>query len=186
MKLTKRQKVASAILVVVLGALIVDRTYLSPGKVSAEASASSSQTSSEPEIESIKQGVIPEPGSQSTTMKLVQRLETLWSEKSPDVRSMASAISRARDAFSLPEAWLAKVHPSGLARPEQDAVIRFTRNHQLKAVVVQGQTRCVMVDDNFLTIGQELDGFKLVAVDEESATFEAGEQRVILLLTNDR
>jgi hypothetical protein len=43
-----------------------------------------------------------------------------------------------------------------------------------------------MVDDHFLVIGQELDGFKLIAVDEDSATFEAGAKRVVLRLANDR
>ena len=179
MRLTKRQKVSSAILVIVLGALVVDRTYRSPGNVSAEVSASSNQASNELELGASQQRVIPEPGSQSPTMKLIQRLETLWLEKNPDV-------SQARDAFSLPESWLVEVNPTNRPKTKQDAVIKFAKNHQLKAVVVQDQARCVMVDDNFLTIGQELDGFKLVAVDEESATFEAGQQRVVLLLTNDR
>jgi hypothetical protein len=43
-----------------------------------------------------------------------------------------------------------------------------------------------MVDDHFLVIGQELEGFKLVAVDEDSATFESGAKKVVLRLANGR
>jgi len=181
MKLSKQQKVYTAVLVVVLGALVIDRIYLSQGRVPAEASASSNQVSDE-----LVPGVmdIPDSASQSPTVKLIQQLDMLWSEKNLD-------LNQARDAFSLPESWLAAVNPNfakgtRAADYDQGAETSFARNHQLKAVVVQDQTRCVMVDDHFLVIGQELDGFKLIEVDKDSATFEAGAKRVVLRLANDR
>ncbi len=177
MELTKRQKVFFAIMIIVLGALIVDRAYLSRSSLSkaqAEISDSSTSGGGVPEAE-----VIPDLASQSPTVKLVHGIEALWSEKNLDS-------SRARDAFCLPESWLAEVSPDNRPRTDQGAETSFARNHQLKAVVVQGQTRCVMVDDHFLVIGQELEGFKLVAVDEDSATFESGAKRVVLRLANGR
>lgn len=186
MKLSKQQKVYTAVLVIVLGALVIDRTYLSQGKVPAEASASSNQAAGEgvPGQDQSTAGGISDSTSQSPTMKLIHQLDTLWSEKNPD-------LNQTRDAFSLPESWLAAVNPDFAKGPraadyEQGAETSFARNHQLKAVVVQGQERCIMVDDHFLVIGQELDGFKLIAVDEDSATFEAGAKRVVLRLANDR
>jgi len=187
MKLSKQQKVFAAVLVVVLGALFIDRTYLSKGTVPAEASASSNQTASvrvPGEGQSAVGGRIPDPASQSPTVKLIKQLDMLWSEKNLD-------LNQARDAFSLPESWLAAVNPNFAKGTragdyDQGAETSFARNHQLKAVVVQDQTRCVMVDDHLLVIGQELDGFKLIEVDKDSATFEAGAKRVVLRLANDR
>jgi len=178
MRLSKRQQVCFAILAITLTALVVDRAFLGQGSVPAEAYASSNQAPGPPR-RILGALDLPDSDSQSPTIKLVHGLETLCSEKSLD-------LSQARDAFSLPASWLAEVNPANRPRSEQDAVTKFTKNHQLKAVVVQGQTYCVMVDDHFLVIGQELDGFKLVAVDEDSATFEAGSKRVVLRLTNDR
>jgi hypothetical protein len=179
MELTKRQKVFLVIMIIVLAALIVDRAYLgrsNPSKAQAEISDSSNITSGEgvPATE-----VVPDLASQSPTMKLTRGIESLWSEKNPD-------LSQSRDAFCLPEPWLAEISPDNLRRTFQGAETSFARNHQLKVIVVQGQTRCVMVDDHFLVIGQELEGFKLVAVDENSATFESGAKRVVLRLENDR
>jgi hypothetical protein len=184
MKLSKQQKVYTAVLVFVLGALVIDRAYLSrsnPTKAQAETSESSNKMSGEDVSEA---NAIIDSVSQSPTMKLVQQLDTLWSERNLD-------LSQARDAFSLPESWLVAINPNFIkgTRAEdynQGAETSFAKNHQLKAVVVQGRTRCVMVDDHFLVIGQELDGFKLIEVDEDSATFQAGAKRVVLRLANDR
>jgi hypothetical protein len=95
-------------------------------------------------------------------------------------------LSQVRDAFSLPASWLAEVHPTHGPLSEQDPATMFAKNHQLEAVVLQNQARGALVDDHFLVIGQELDGFKLVAVDEASATFEAGKKQVVLRLASDR
>jgi hypothetical protein len=177
MELTKRQKVFLVIMIIVLGAFIVDRAYLSrsgPSKARAEISDSSTSDEGVPEAE-----VVPDLASQSPTVKLVRGIETLWSEKNLD-------LSRARDAFCLPESWLAEISPNNFRRTAQGAETSFAKNHQLKVVIVQGQRPCVMVDDHFLVIGQELEGFKLVAVDEDSATFESGAKKVVLRLANGR
>jgi len=176
MRLSKRQQVCFAILAIALAALVVSRAFLGQGNVPAEASASSNQAPEEPVLGALD---LPDMDSQSPTMKLAHVLETLWSEKSLDM-------GQARDAFSLPASWLAEVDPANRLRLEQDAVAKFAKNHQLRAVAIYDQTCCVMVDDHFLVIGQELDGFKLVAVDEDSATFEDGAKRVVLRLTNNR
>jgi len=42
------------------------------------------------------------------------------------------------------------------------------------------------VDDRLLKVGQELDGFKLIAIDQQSATFEREGQRITLKLADDR
>lgn len=173
MKLSKRQKVCCAILALGLGALVVDRALLRPQGGPAEVSAYSPAAPGEPAV-----GATEHPDLQHPTVKLAQQLETLCPDN-PD-------LSQVRDAFSLPASWLAEIHPESRPRPEQDAAAKFTRDHQLKAVAADGQASYALVDDHFLVIGQQLDGFRLVAVDEDSATFAAGGKQVVLRLTSDR
>jgi hypothetical protein len=173
MRLSKRQKVCFVILAVGLGALVVDRTVLRPQGGPAEASADSLQAPGDTVA-----GATDHPDLQPSAVKLTQQLETL----SPDNPNF----DQIRDAFSLPASWLAEVHPENRPRSQQNAADRFGRDHQLKAVAVDGQASYALVDDHFLVIGQELDGFRLVVVDEGSATFEAGGNQVVLRLANDR
>jgi hypothetical protein len=117
-----------------------------------------------------------------STIRLHQRLETLWLEQDLD-------IDRARDVFTLPESWLHDVLPKkpDTATPlKKDAVTVFITNHKLQAVVISDQTCCVTVNDQVFELNDELDGFKLVAIEKNSATFESGSRRVILKLENDR
>jgi len=151
----------------------MDRTVLRPQGGPAEASADSLQAPGETVT-----GATEHPDLQPPAVKLTEQLETLC----PDNPNF----DQIRDAFSLPAPWLAEVHPENRPRSQQDAADRFTRDHQLKAVAVDGQASYALLDDHFLVIGQELDGFKLVAVDEGSATFEAGGKQVVLRLANDR
>ena len=173
MRLSKRQKVCFAILALVLGALVVDRALLRPQSGPAEASAYSPEAPDEPIV-----GATEHPDSQPSTIRLSEQLETLC----PDDPNF----SQVRDAFSLPASWLAEIYPENLPGSQQDAAAIFAKSHQLEAVVLQNQARGVLVDDHFLVIGHELDGFKLVAVDESSATFAAGGKQVVLRLASDR
>ena len=176
MKFSKRQQVSLAILAIVLAALFIDRFFIGQGSVPVEASASSNQAPDE-----LVPGALdfPDLDSQPPTIKLAHRLETLQPDKSMDM-------GQVRNAFSLPSSWLAEINPANRLLSKQDAATQFLKNHQLRAVVVHEKRCSVMVDDNYLVVGQEFDGFKLVSVDEGSATFEAGGKRVVLRLANDR
>jgi len=175
MRWSRQQTVYSAILALALGVLVVDRAFLSRQSITAQASADSGLLPSELILEATD---LPDPGSQPPSMKLVQRLETLYPDES-------LGLGQARDAFCLPTAWLAEVHAQ-VPLLEGDAVARFAKDHQLRAVLIESQTSFAVVDDHFLMLGQELDGFKLVAVDVGSATFAAGRKRVVLTLEKDR
>ena len=48
-----------------------------------------------------------------------------------------------------------------------------------------GQAGSVTVNDHVLRLGDDLDGFKLIAIEEESATFEADGRQVSLMLITD-
>ena len=194
MKLSRQQKIYLAILALVLGALLVDRLFLSrqpapaeayaePETVTVEASTYSDPLSGDTIAEFPRSGVpaitgLPEPNSQSPSIKLAQQLEILLPDECLD-------LDQARDAFSIPPSWLAEVYTQN--QPGQDdAAARFAKSHQLKAVLIDGQNNSALVDDHLLILGQKLDDFKLVAVNEDSATFEAGTKRVILKLKTDR
>lgn len=179
MELSKRQKSGVAVLAIGLLALVVDRAFLGGGGAPAGASASSTEAPAELIGEATDP---PEADSESPAIRLAQRLETLWSERNPDM-------SQARDIFSLPAPWLADVRPAtpvDSPPPVQDAVTVFAASHQLRGVVIADQGGCVTVDDHLLRLGDELDGFKLVAIEGDSATFEAGGKQVSLRLVSDR
>ncbi|MFQ6036850.1 MAG: hypothetical protein ACE5NM_13505, partial [Sedimentisphaerales bacterium] len=213
MKLSRQQKIYLVILVLALVALLVDRlfcsrqpapaeAYTEPETVTAEASIYSDPLWDETIAGLPRSRVrlpqsgdtvsimldLPEPNSQGPRRKparrtlwaggLTQQLEILLPDEYLD-------LDQARDAFSLPAAWLDELraqNPLGQA----DAAARFAKSHQLKAVLIEGKMREAYVDDHLLRPGQELDGFKLVTVNPSSATFEAGTKQVILKLKSDR
>lgn len=179
MKLSKRQKTCLVLFAIAVVALVVDRAFLGGGSGPAEASASSNPA---PDIVPPKVLDSPNADTKPSTMRLDQRLETLWLEKNLD-------ISQTRDIFTLPASWLNDIlpkKPEHIPTVKKDAVTVFITSHQLQAVVVSGQTSCVTVNDHVLTLGEELDGFKLVAIEEDSATFEFDAQRTVLKLVSDR
>ena len=182
MKLSRQQKIYLAILALVLGALLVDRLFRSRQTVTVEASTYSEplpgETIPAPALVFDKKTLGPEPDSQSPSIKLAKQLEILLPEECLD-------LNQARDAFSLPAAWLDELCAQNLPG-QADAAARFAKSHQLKAVLIDGQNNSALVDDHLLILGQKLDDFKLVAVNEDSATFEAGTKRVILKLKTDR
>jgi hypothetical protein len=94
--------------------------------------------------------------------------------------------SKARNVFSLPASWFDDVRPPTPVDGPQDAVAMFAANHQLRGVLSTGQARCVTVDDRVLGLGDELDGFRLVNIEDDSVTFEANGRQVILRLASDR
>jgi hypothetical protein len=178
MRLSKKQKVYLAILVLALGTMVVDRAFLSQsagGGLKAETSTDSYLPPGELVFGATGP---PDPNSLPPIMKITQRLEMLWSGMSLD-------LDEARDAFSIPTAWLAEIYDQHPLR-QGDAVVRFAKSHQLRGVLVESNARFAVVDNHLLIVGQELDGFKLVAVDEDSATFAAGNKQVVLRLENGR
>jgi len=208
MRLSRQQKVYLAILAVTCGGLVVDRLFLS-GQLPASAGTSLPLQKQEkrmpnnefriskfrvrystfpgpqgePNSQALGLGLGParggpDPNSPSPSKKLAQRLEILWQEEGLD-------LDEARDAFSLPPAWRASASAQNPMAGGNDT-LRFASNHQLKAVLVDGKTCSAWVDNHLLILGQELDGFKLIAVDEDSATFAAGRKQVVLKLTDDR
>lgn len=178
MTLTKRQKISLAIFAIAIAALVVDRVFLGEGSIPAGASASSSPP---PVTDTPPASPPADVNVPSSTIRLNQRLETLWLERVRD-------INQPRDVFTLPEEWLNDIlpkEPEKVPEPEKDAATIFVTSHQLQAVLISGLIRCVTVNDHVLELGDELEGFKLIAIEEDSATFVAGDRQVTLTKKKD-
>ncbi len=170
MKFSKRQKMCVAILAVAAAGLLIDRALLSPGTTGpkkiiaaevrplAEASPAATVRAEEP-----------------PKRHLVERLEAM--SKSPDLH-----LPDVQDAFSLSDAWMAEFRSKAAPDAELSPAEKFAKSHQLMAIVVSGMFSTATIDDTCLAIDQELDGFKLVSVDERSAVLQSGDQRVVLKL----
>lgn len=169
MKLSKGGKVGFAVLAIALVALVADRLFLSPGSggggpalVSAAVGAPVATTLADDPIG------ITQPNDRR---KLAERLSAL---------AESQEIADAPNAFGLPESWMADLKPTQGPDAGMTPAETFARDHQLQAVVVTGQSDSAFVDGVCLSVGQAVDGFKLVAVTENSATFQAdGEQAVL-------
>ena len=169
MSLSKRQKTLSAVFLIGLFALVVDRAVLRPEGGPRAASA-------DPLPVSVKGGGpaanLP-VGEQTPPATAAQRLDKLVSGK--EVGS-----EEPRDPFSLPPSWSGTT--AGKGGKTVDPTGGFAQRHQLRAVVVRGGEASALVDDRTLVPGQSLDGFTLVAVGSRSALFERDGQRVMLNL----
>jgi hypothetical protein len=148
-----------------LAALGVDRTLLRP---QGGAHAASADWSPPPAAAIEAANSAPVPPGEASAPRLAERLGRLAPEHPADLSQM-------RDAFALPGSWDAE--PAADTKAPVSPIARFIRSHRLGAVVMEGPDSCVLVDDRFLRLGQQIDGFTLVTVGERSAVFERdGEQ----------
>ena len=91
----------------------------------------------------------------------------------------------ARDAFCASQQWLDDLTPD---KPESSDEVRaqaFLRNHRLKAVVKFDRGGAAIIDDSYLFLGQELDGFRLIRVSDRTATLVSGSAKVTVSMEED-
>ncbi len=131
MNLTKRQKMLSAVFLVGLVGLVVDRTHL------ASAGRSPSRFGGFPRGDAQRRpgGCRSAPAAESTPTRapVAERLNNLLAGKETGPNDL-------RDPFSLPDTWSETAPGDGARAP--DAARGFLRRHQLKAVVIQGGESC--------------------------------------------
>jgi len=171
MKLTKRHKISLVVLALGLFGLVVDRVLLLPRSAAGEEVVAVDETS--PENVAEEKVATDDSNSVDVDESLSDRLDALWSGRKFDPSSM-------RDAFSVPAFWGGSAGPSLTSKPDVEG--RFVLAHSLSATVVNGERSCARVDARSLMLGEELDGFILVGVDETSASFEANGRTVVLKL----
>jgi hypothetical protein len=171
MSLTKRQKTLSAVFLIGLVGLVVDRTILRPqgGPRAASAEPLSAAMGS---AGSSSSGPLPEPAPPAT---VAQRLSQL-------AGGQPAGSEELRDPFSLPLSWSDTL--AGKEGRTTDAGGAFARRHQFRAVAVRDGQSGALVDDSFLTPGQSLDGYTLVSLGSRSALFERDGKQVMLQLAD--
>ena len=104
---------------------------------------------------------------------LAERLEKLSSD-------YAVEPTNSRDAFCPSQSWLAELRPETTITSNEARIQNFLQNHRLKAVVTFNNKGAAIIDDKYLPVGGELDGFKLIKVSERSAMFDCEGAQVTL------
>ena len=88
------------------------------------------------------------------------------------------------DAFKPSPVWVGSPKQVAPTTELVDAVAEFQKK-KLTAVMKQNSGGIAVIDKTYLSVGQSLDGFRLVAVKDRSAILRRGNQRVELRLRDD-
>ncbi|MBL7133359.1 MAG: hypothetical protein ISS78_04620 [Phycisphaerae bacterium] len=110
--------------------------------------------------------------------KLADRLEEIAAKHRLELTDV-------KDAFRPGRSWIAQVPKKKAqlpAKTDQAKAERFVKNHRLQAVVVADRHSSAIINGRYLTIGQEMDGFKLVAVNKNSVVMVSQGARAVLRL----
>ena len=171
-KLSRERVVIIGILGVALGGLAIDRVFLSssvtgPAQVAAsDAEFAMDDLLDQVDVEPVQ--IVDEP--QSVTSALADRLEEFAQSRGDDIENLP-------DVFQPPTSWLGDSATAETAYRATTPAGDFLANHRLNAVMLSRSKPGAVVNKQFITIGQAVDGFVLVSVSERSAVFEAdGEQ----------
>src|SRR5579862_698933 len=177
MAIGKKQKFYGGALVLALLAFVVDRCFFSPASASAKPIAA---------VPAIIAPVAPQaaapnkiPASKAAVSPSADDLTDL-SDFSSRVRAAATDPSP-RDPFAPTGAWLERIERKA-RQGKAGASDLFRNHHHLSACMVGGQSGFAIVDGKTVAIGQSIDGFRLIAIHEQSVEFESAQDRVSLKL----
>jgi hypothetical protein len=84
-----------------------------------------------------------------------------------------------RDAFSPPAAWIASNGTPNAKQADVNAE-DFIKRHRLVSVLKTGKSAAAQIDGRLIRIGEEIDGFRLVSVNQQCAVLEANGSRAEL------
>ena len=96
-----------------------------------------------------------------------------------------------RDAFALPpaarEAMLGDSErldaATGRRVDRRSAALEFQKNHKLLAVMTAPDTRVAIVDEEWVRVGQAVDGCRLLEIMGQTALFECADGRAELVVS---
>ncbi|KPK79719.1 MAG: hypothetical protein AMJ81_12905 [Phycisphaerae bacterium SM23_33] len=177
MTVSKTEKVYLGVLAMALGALVIDRTFLGSSQVTpSQAAAQQAAPSPQPP----QAAPVPPPGPDEPAAPespaLAARLREAAGAEKPDYANV-------RDVFALSQGWLAELE-SPATQPGTSAAKSVPARpvHKLMAVMVGGESSYAIIDGKCLLVGQEMDGLKLISVEQNSAVVEADGVRIQLPL----
>lgn len=176
-KSSRERNVFIGILGVALTGLGVDRVFLASGATGPAAASAAEEYAVDPFSDVIEME-ITEADDQpvSLTSALAGRLEEFARGGQRDVGDLP-------DIFEPSAVWRSTPSSDGAvsSRPLSPAEA-FQAAHRLNAVMLSDSKPGAVVDGQFLTIGQDLDGFVLTSVNERSAVFKAENEQAELAL----
>jgi hypothetical protein len=180
MSSTKQRKVYVAVLGLALGGLAVDRLVLDGGATGPRDAAAAIAAAGAPAPAAASPAglntLVSPAASRGPT--LAARLEHIGKEHRLDPMCID-------DAFRPSLAWPKPASPAASDRPkaaEVDPTQAFLKAHRLMAVVQNTTGGAAIVNGRTLTVGMEIDGFKLVRITRRSATFEREGRSIELTL----
>lgn len=109
---------------------------------------------------------------------LADRLDDLAGSEGLDGASVA-------DAFCPASSWIGQPAATSIAPRATQIRLRRFREHKLTATAVGSDGGMAIVDGQCITVGRQMDGMRLVAVDRGSATFAGDGVKVTLRLPTD-
>ncbi len=169
----------AALCAIALTILVIDRLQLGSGQLGPETARASIVPVEITPTEADAMPELPEATSLSRSRnELASRLESMAAGQQD------LADEPIRDVFQPSETWLARLgvrssKPTVAAAPKEAS---FISRHRLQAVLVGKDGSSAIVNSTYLKIGQELDGFTLVSINANSASFVRGKERVMLTL----
>ena len=182
MKLNRKQQIYIAILALGLIALLLDKTFLSPQEAEGDAQQVRNIA---PEVAATAQGMhdaitdmepaTPTPSYSTVGMRLARFVE----EGKVDPLEM-------RDAFQPSPAWISDFESRGGLDSPSSKAEKFISKYRLIGVYSSRGSRFAIIDGDksnvILAIDQEIDGFKLVSVNDRLAVLQNQALTVVLKL----
>lgn len=185
MNLTTSQKRLGLALLFVVAALIVDRLLPSDAPAAANAEDLLVRPVAKPAEAAADPTAPHRPGEDRTAH---------WG--SPGVYARLTALAQlhppagvGRDPFHLerPRVSVTPITPPNEDTPRRvSAAEQFAARHHLRAIIGTGRGGMVLVSDRMIRLGEGLDGWRLVHIARDAATFENDGVRVILPLSDPR
>ena len=109
------------------------------------------------------------PATEPASVSIAQRLRNT-SRDLPEASS--------RDVFALGSAWPA---PSAAPQHQEPTGNQFRQTHRLTGALTSGSNAHAMVDGKIISVGDVIDGYRLVSISHRSVEFQsAGGESIIL------
>jgi len=183
MKLSKEHKILIGLLILSAGAIFVDRVIIgsevtAPQQASAELVLARLATGHPPLSSALLDDALHPTGhDQPITNRLASA-----------ARLRGIGYENLKDAFKPSESWIKKPEPA--AKPATPAAQNpkllgeaFRTQNRLMAVIATNGQRYAVISNRKLNIGQTLDGFRLVSIQQHRVRFESHGIQVELTLT---
>ena len=182
MAISSKHKIYGSVLGAGLIALVADKAFLAPSVAAAIDPVVAEYAATE------QASVLASARSELGLVAPVATIETDASKFMGQLNRIAQArdldLDNIQDAFDPSKAW--QITSSDIvvktATIGDGAGSRFLSNHRLLAVMGNGDSASVIINDKCLFIGQEIDGFTLVSVVDRVAMLDSNGLRVQLEL----